>query len=50
MRSADRLKAAWSLVVGDSELESGKAMLKDMADSSQKEVTLSLEGLKEELL
>ena len=49
MRSADRLKAAYSIVIGDSELESGKAMLKNMADSSQKEVTLSLEPLKNEL-
>ncbi len=49
MRSADRLKAAYSIVVGDSELESGKAMLKNMADSSQQEVKLSLEDLKEKL-
>ena len=49
MRSADRLKAAWSVVVGESELESGKAMLKNMADSSQKEIELTADALAKEL-
>ena len=49
MRSADRLKAAYTLVVGESELESGKAMLKNMADSSQKEVALNTDAIAKEL-
>jgi len=49
MRSADRVKAAYSLVIGDSELESGKAVLKKMADSSQKEIALNCRALREEL-
>ena len=49
MRSADRLKAAYTLVVGESELESGKAMLKNMADSSQKEVALDTDAIAKEL-
>jgi len=38
MRTADRLKAAKVLIVGDSELENGAAILKNMADGTQKEV------------
>lgn len=49
MRSADRLKAAWTVVVGESELESGKAMLKNMADSSQKEIALNAEAIAGEI-
>lgn len=41
MRSADRLKAAKVLILGDSELDSGKAILKNMADGSQREVSVS---------
>lgn len=50
MRSADRVKAQFSAVVGDSELESGKVMLKNMADSSTKEIALNIESFKQELL
>ena len=49
MRSADRVKAACTLVVGESELASGKANLKNMADSSQKEVALDAEAIVKEL-
>ena len=49
MRSADRVKAAYTLVVGESELASGKANLKNMADSTQKEVALAAEAIVKEL-
>ena len=49
MRAADRVKAACTLVVGESELASGKANLKNMADSSQKEVALDAEAIVKEL-
>ncbi len=38
MRSADRLKARKVLIVGDSELDSGAAVLKNMSDGTQKTV------------
>ena len=38
MRSADRLKAKKVLIIGDSELDAGEAVLKNMADGSQKNV------------
>ena len=38
MRSADRLKAKNVLILGETELESGVAVLKNMADGSQKTV------------
>ncbi len=38
MRSADRLKAKQVLIVGDSELDSGAAVLKNMNDGTQKTV------------
>lgn len=40
MRAADRLKAVFSLAVGDEELKSGKANLKAMATGEQTEVAL----------
>ena len=49
MRYADRVKAAYTLVVGESELASGKANFKNMADSSQKEVVLDAEAIVKEL-
>ena len=49
MRSADRLKAVYTVIVGDSELESGTVKLKRMADGEQKEVQLSAESLAVEL-
>ena len=38
MRSADRLKAAKVLILGDSEIEAGVAVLKNMADGNQIQV------------
>lgn len=46
MRSADRLQAEYTLIVGDSELEAGKAQLKRMADSEQIETMLTPDALK----
>lgn len=47
MRRANKLAARFTLILGDAELQSGRAQLKRMADSSQQEV--SLEALVEEL-
>ena len=47
MRSADRLKAAKVLIVGDAELEEGAADLKQMSDGSQRRI--ALHAVKEEL-
>lgn len=41
MKTADRLNAAYTLMLGDKELETGLATLKTMADSHQEEVSLS---------
>ena len=49
MRSADRLKAVYTVIVGDSELESGTVNLKRMADGVQEEIKLSAEALTERL-
>ena len=49
MRSADRLKAAYSVIVGDTELESGVAKLKRMEDGNQEEIALTVEALAEAL-
>jgi len=40
MKYADKLGAAFTLILGDSEIETGKAQLKNMADSSQQEVDI----------
>lgn len=40
MRRANKLNAAFTLILGEDELKTGKAQLKDMSDSSQIEVTL----------
>lgn len=45
MRRADKLKACYSLVLGDAELESGSVQLKKMADGSQQQVALELEAV-----
>ena len=47
MRSADRLKARRVFILGDAELESGQAVLKQMADGSQ--MTVPIDSLKEYL-
>ena len=40
MKYANKLGAAYTLIIGDSELETGKAMLRDMRNSTQTEVEL----------
>jgi histidyl-tRNA synthetase len=42
MSLADRLGAAYTVILGDRELETGKAMLRRMATGDQQEVALSL--------
>jgi len=41
MRTADRIHAKYVLILGDNELESGTAVLKDMSDGSQKTLRLA---------
>ena len=41
MKEADRQQAQFSLVVGSMELESGKALLKNLTDHSQREILLA---------
>jgi len=43
MRRANKLNAAFTLILGEDELKSGQAQLKDMSDSSQS--TIALESL-----
>ena len=40
MKYADKLGARYTLIIGDSELESGRAQLKDMANSTQTEIEI----------
>ena len=40
MKYADKIGARFVLMVGDSEIESGRATLKDMANSTQSEIEL----------
>jgi histidyl-tRNA synthetase len=40
MKYADKIGARYTLILGDSELESGKAQLKNMAQSSQEEIQI----------
>ena len=40
MKYANKIGAAYTLIIGDSEIESGKAQLRNMADSTQTEVVL----------
>jgi len=47
MRRANKLNAAFTLILGEDELKSGQAQLKNMGDSSQS--TVELENLAEEL-
>ena len=50
MKYADKLGAKYTLIIGDSELESGKAQLKNMAESAQKEVDLyDIDALRQSL-
>lgn len=48
MKYADKIGSAFSMVLGDNELDSGKAILKCMADGSSKEIELA--KLSDELL
>ena len=38
MKYANKLGAAYTLIIGDSELESGRAQLRNMTDSTQSEM------------
>ena len=40
MRRANKLNAAFTLILGDEEMRSGQAQLKNMSDSTQYSVTL----------
>ena len=40
MKYANKIGAAYTLIIGDSEIDAGKAQLKNMSDSSQTEVEL----------
>ena len=40
MKYADKIGARYTLILGDSELEGGKAQLKNMAESSQEEIRI----------
>jgi len=51
MKYADKTGAHYTLILGDSELESGKAQLKDMTASTQTEIDINnIEALKEILV
>ena len=41
MREANKLKSKYVYIIGDEEIKSGKGILKDMRDSSQKEIIFS---------
>ncbi len=41
MKYADKIGAHYTLIIGDSELESGKAQLKDMTSSTQEEIEIN---------
>ena len=43
MRRADKLGARYSVVIGESEVASGRAVVKRMADGEQVEVALEVE-------
>ena len=40
MKYANKIGAEYTLIIGDSEIDTGKAQLKNMSDSSQTEVEL----------
>ncbi|MBE6619225.1 MAG: histidine--tRNA ligase [Ruminococcaceae bacterium] len=40
MKYADKIGAKYTVIIGDSELESGKAQLRSMADSTQQEIEI----------
>lgn len=45
LKLADRSKAKYTLIIGDEELEKGIALLRDMEDSTQKEIRLKEETI-----
>ena len=47
MKYADKIGARFSLVLGDNEIESGRVMIKNMANGEKTEVSLGDEFLKE---
>jgi len=51
MKYADKTGAHYTLIIGDSELENGKAQLKDMTNSTQTEIDINnIEALKDILV
>ena len=40
MKYADKIGAHYTLILGDSELECGKAQLKDMTNSTQEDIEI----------
>ena len=40
MKYADKIHAAYTLILGDSEIDSGRANLRNMADGTQTEVEI----------
>ncbi|THB73348.1 MAG: histidine--tRNA ligase [Desulfobulbaceae bacterium] len=49
MKQADKAAASYTLIVGDQELEAGKATIRNMATKEQKEITLSSQAIATEL-
>ena len=47
MKQADRLGASWTLIVGDDELQSGQAVLRDMRSKEQRVVALDAAAIAE---
>ena len=45
MKYANKIAAKYVLILGDSEVESGKAQLRNMTDSAQTEITLSADDI-----
>ena len=41
MKFADKISAAFSVVLGDNELETGRAVLKNMKDGEKREIDLN---------
>lgn len=50
MRRADKLQAAYTLILGETELASGQVVLKRMSDGSQQSLPLDLDALRALLL
>lgn len=50
MKFADKIKARYSLIIGDNELSEGKATIKNMSDKTEREITLDPEKFIEEFI